>query len=157
MRAEDQELLRSLLVDQRLLSLSLVSNAEPVAGLLPFVVAEDYGAVCVQASKLSAHGQAMEAGAPFSAVVHRPDGPDVDPLQVLRVVFQGTVEPLGRERSELEGAIRRFVGRFPGAASTLALADFTLYRLEIRAGRLVAGFGRAVNLTAEHFRALRPE
>jgi putative heme iron utilization protein len=37
---------------------------------------------------------------------------------------------------------------------TLQLPDFTLYRLEIRGGRMVLGFGRALNLSGEHFRAL---
>ena len=111
----------------------------------------------MQASRLSQHGRGLLPGAAFSAVVHRPDGPDQDPLQVPRVAFEGTVIPLDSGRSELEGAIRAFVGRFPGAARTLALPDFTLHRLDIHGGRLVAGFGRAFNLSAAHFADLARE
>jgi hypothetical protein len=64
------------------------------------------------------------------------------------------VDPLGGERPELEAARRAFLGRFPEAAVTLQLPDFTLYRLEIRGGRMVLGFGRALNLSREHFRDL---
>jgi serine/threonine protein phosphatase 1 len=37
----------------------------------------------------------------------------------------------------------------------LSLPDFTLYRLEIQGGRMVLGFGRALNLEAAHFLDLR--
>jgi hypothetical protein len=36
----------------------------------------------------------------------------------------------------------------------LSLGDFSLYRLEIESGRLVAGFARAVTLRSESFREL---
>jgi hypothetical protein len=39
---------------------------------------------------------------------------------------------------------------------TLQLPDFTLHRLEIRDGRMVLGFGRAVNLALDHLRGLAP-
>ena len=55
---------------------------------------------------------------------------------------------------EREPATRAFVRRFPSAAMTLSLADFSLYRLELTGGRLVAGFGRAHNLFPDDFRGL---
>jgi len=63
------------------------------------------------------------------------------------------VEPLTAGPG-LEVAARAFLARFPTAAQTLALPDFALYRLEIRSGRLVGGFGRAVDLTAADLREL---
>jgi hypothetical protein len=50
---------------------------------------------------------------------------------------------------------RAFLRRFPQAATTLELPDFTLYRLELLGGRMVLGFGRALNLSASHFHDLR--
>jgi hypothetical protein len=47
--------------------------------------------------------------------------------------------------------MRVFLKRFPQAAATLQLADFGLYRLELLGGRMVLGFGRALNLSREHF------
>jgi hypothetical protein len=61
------------------------------------------------------------------------------------------VEPLGSEHPEREGAARAFLHRFPHAAMTLPLPDFTLYRLQIQGGRMVLGFGRALNVSAKHF------
>jgi len=157
MTPEDRELLRSLIAGERLLSLSLVVEGEPVAGLLPFVAAADFGAVYVQSSRLARHGRGLVSGARFGAVVHRPDRPEADPLQIPRVVFEGSVDSLAAGRPELEGAVRLFVSRFPGAAMTLTLPDFALHRLVIERGRLVAGFGRAINLTAAHFEDLAGE
>ena len=37
---------------------------------------------------------------------------------------------------------------------TLALPDFKVYRLELRGGRLIGGFGRALALAASHFEDL---
>lgn len=154
MGPEDRALLKSLLVDERLLALGVVDSGEPLVGLLPFAVAEDFSAVYVQASQLARHTRGLTPGARFSAVVHRPDGRDGNPLQVPRVILEGVVDPLGPERPEREPAIRVFVGRFPSAAMTLALPDFALYRLEIGGGRVVAGFGSARRLSADDFRDL---
>jgi hypothetical protein len=43
---------------------------------------------------------------------------------------------------------------FPSAAMTVSLGDFGFCFLEIREGRLILGFGRALNLAAHHFREL---
>lgn len=157
MGPEDRVLLKSLLVDERLLALSLVAGGEPLAGLLPFAVAEDFSAVYVQASQLARHSRGLTPGARFSAVVHRPDGPDADPLQIPRVILEGVVDPLEGDRPEREPAVRAFVRRFPSAAMTLALPGFSPYRLDIEAGRIVAGFGSAANLTFADFQGLAGE
>jgi hypothetical protein len=157
MGPEDRALLKSLLVDERLLTLGLVTDGEPVVGLLPFAVAEDYSALYIQASQLARHGQGLTAGARFGAVVHRPDRPEEDPLQVPRVILEGVVDPLAGDHPEREAATRAFVRRFPKAAMTLALADFSLYRLDIQGGRLVAGFGSALSLSSGDLRDLGGE
>lgn len=157
MGPEDRALLKSLMVDERLLALGLVAGGEPLAGLLPFAVADDFSALYVQASQLARHTRGLTSGARFSAVVHRPDGPDADPLQIPRVILEGVVDPLESGRPEREPAIRAFVRRFPSAAMTLALPGFSLYRLEIEAGRVVAGFGSAANLSAADIRDVAGE
>ncbi len=155
MTPEDSARLRGLLLGQRLVSLGVVVDAQPVVGLLPYAVSDDRSALIVQASALARHSKGLVAGAPWSGVVHEPDGAGMDPLQVPRLHLEGIVEPLAADRREREAAERAFLARFPHAATTLQLPDFTLYRLEIRGGRMVLGFGRALNLSASHFRDLR--
>jgi hypothetical protein len=144
---EDAGLLRDLLERQRLLALGVLVDGEPYVGLLPFAVAGDYSALVVHASRLARHTRGLGAGAPFSSLLHLPDAPDRDPLQVPRVSLQGEVRPLAAGTPESVDARDRYLARFPGSAGTFDLDDFGLYALRIREGRLVAGFARARNVS----------
>jgi putative heme iron utilization protein len=152
MTPEDAARLGGLLLGQRLVALGVVAEGEPIVGLLPYAVTEDHTALVVQSSSLARHSRGLAAGAPWSGMIHEPDSAGTDPLQVPRLQLEGIVDPLRGDRPEFPGAARAFLSRFPQAAMTLQLADFTLYRLEIRSGRMVLGFGRALNLSGDHFR-----
>jgi putative heme iron utilization protein len=154
MNSGDRALLKSLLTDQRLVALALVVKAEPVAGLLPFVASEDFSALIVQASRLARHSQGLTSGASFSGVIHRPDAEDADPLQTPRVLLEGVVDTLDGDEPAREVARRAYLRRFPSAAVTAALPDFSVFRLEIRGGRVVGGFGRAVNISSTDLASL---
>ena len=154
MTPEDSGRLSGLLLGQRLVALGVVAEGEPIVGLLPYAVADDRSALIVQASGLARHSRGLVAGAPWSGMIHEPDAVGTDPLQVPRLQLEGVVDPLRGDRPEFQAAARAFLGRFPQAAATLQLPDFTLNRLEIRGGRMVLGFGRALNLSGEHFRNL---
>lgn len=151
---ETARLLRGLLREERILSLAVVAEGEPIVGLLPFVWTADGGALLVQASGLARHARGLAPGARFDALVHAPDHPDGDALQVPRLTLQGHVHRLDRGSPEFGAAAEAYRGRFPSAGQTLELPDFDLYRLEIEGGRLVAGFARAVSVSAEALRLL---
>lgn len=154
MTPEDSSRLGGLLLGQRLVSLGVVAGGEPVVGLLPYAVTPDRSALVVQSSALARHSRGLAAGAAWSGMIHEPDSAEADPLQVPRLQLEGVVTPLSGESPDFQAAARAFLARFPQAAMTLQLPDFTLYRLEIRGGRMVLGFGRALNLSGEHFRDL---
>ncbi|GEJ59281.1 pyridoxamine 5'-phosphate oxidase [Anaeromyxobacter diazotrophicus] len=142
MNSDDASLLRQLL-DQRVLSLGVLVDGAPYVGLLPFALSGDLQALLVHASGLARHTRGLGDGAPWSALLHLPDDPAGDPLQVGRVTLSGEVRRLAEGTPEHEAAKARFLARFPDAARTFELADFGLYALRVRAGRLVAGFARA--------------
>jgi putative heme iron utilization protein len=154
MTPEDAARLGRLLLGQRLVALGVVADGEPIVGLLPYAVTEDGTTLVVQSSSLARHSKGLVAGAPWSGMIHEPDSAETDPLQVARLQIEGVVDPLRGDRPEFQPAARAFLARFAGAATTLELPDFTLYRLEIRSGRMVLGFGRALNLSRDHFRDL---
>jgi putative heme iron utilization protein len=154
MTPEEGARLAELLLGQRLLALGVVADKAPVVGLLPYAVADDRRSLYVQASTLARHTRGLVAGAAWSGIVHEPDRPDIDPLRVPRLQLEGIVEPLPRSHAELPSALRVFLRRFPQAAATLELPDFALYRLELEGGRMVLGFGQALNLSRDHFAAL---
>ena len=139
-------LVRALLDGERVLSLAVLVDGAPFAGLLPFVPLPGHAGVLIHASRLSRHTAGLGAGARAAVLLHEQDGPDRDPLQIRRVSFECDVHPLEREGAEWQAGRERYLERFPGSRITFRLRDFTLYRLEFRQGLLVAGFGRAMEL-----------
>lgn len=151
MTPEDRSRLKELLSGQRLLALGVVVEGQAVVGLVPYAVAPDYSALIVQASRLARHSQGLKAGGRWSGAVHEPDSPESDPLQIARLSLEGDVVPLAGGDPSFEAAARAFLARFPSAAVTLSLPDFTLYRLQLDGGRLILGFGHALNLSRSIF------
>lgn len=154
MKAEDKEVLRKLLTEVRVLSLGVLVDGEPYVGLLPFVVGHDVQSVLVHASDLAKHSRGLQAGSPFSILIHGADEPDGDPLQVARVTISGTVQLVARTDEEYLRLRAAYIDRFPTSERTFMLGDFYFYRLRFESGRLVAGFARAVNLRPESFAGL---
>jgi putative heme iron utilization protein len=147
---EDLRTLSQLLRGQRLLSLAVIVDDLPVVGLLPFVAAPTFAALVVHASHLAAHTAGLGEDQPWSGVVAEPDAAERDPLQTRRVLLHGRSRAI--EDPEVLSRIRSvWRDRYPSASMTLDLADFTFFSLDIEGGRLVAGFARALNLTAAHF------
>lgn len=154
MQDVEAQLLRSLLTETRVLSLAVLVDGAPLVGLLPFVARPDLGGAIVHASRLARHTRGLVDGAPFGLLVHGPDAPGGDPLQVARLSLEGDVRALPREHPDHPEADALYRGRFPTSAPTFELADFGLYELRFRRGRLVGGFARAINLDEDALRKL---
>ena len=138
--------IRALLDGERILSLAVLVDGAPFAGLLPFVPTADYTGVVIHASRLSRHTAGLAAGARAAVLLHEQDGAEKDPLQIKRASFECDVHPLERESEAWAEGRERYLARFPGSRITFRLKDFTLYRLDFRQGLLVAGFGRAMDI-----------
>jgi heme iron utilization protein len=147
--------LRDLLSSSRVLSLAVIVEGEAEAALLPFVARDDFAALYVQASGLARHSRGLLAHTRVGVLIHAPDAPDADPMQLPRLTVQAEVRILTRETAEFTAAADRFAGRFPAARMTLALDDFKLYELTLGRGRYVEGFARACNVGPQTFAALR--
>jgi len=143
--------IRDLFRQTRVLSLAVLVDGEPEAALLPFATRDDYGAVFVQASGLARHTRGLQAGARVGVLVHASDTPDADPMQLPRLSVHATVSVVDKESPAYAAAAARFVGRFPAAAVTLQLGDFSLYELRFGRGRYVEGFARAFNVGPDTF------
>lgn len=152
MKTEQVDDLRRLLTGERVLALAVLVEGQPAIGLLPFAATLDYDAMLVNASHLARHTRGLTEGAAFDALVHAPDLPGADPLQIPRVTLRGHVVLLDPASPEYASDERCYVERFPEAAAILEqLGGFRLYRLRLEAGRLVSGFGGAVNLDRDSF------
>jgi heme iron utilization protein len=148
------EAIHDLLMSRRVLALAVLVDGDPEAGLLPFALREDYGAVYVQASALARHTRGLRPGARVGILVHANDGPEDDPMQVPRLSVQATAQVLDKKGDHFAWASALFMARFPDAETTLSLDDFGLYELTFGRGRYVEGFGRAFNVGPETFKEL---
>jgi hypothetical protein len=137
-------MIRALLDGERILSLAVLVEGNPFAGLLPFVPLPDYSGVMIHASRMSRHSAGLAAGARAAVLLHEQDGPEKDPLQIKRASFECDVRPLERNGEAWAAGRERYLERFPDSRITFRLGDFTLHRLDFRQGLLVAGFGRAM-------------
>jgi len=146
--------IRALLSGTRVLSLAVLVDGAPEAALLPFATRDDGGALYVQTSGLARHARGLQTGARVGLLVHAGDLPSGDPMQIPRLSVQATVAVLDKDAGPFAGAARRFIDRFPGAETTLALGDFNLYELTLGRGRYVEGFARAFNVGPETFAEL---
>jgi hypothetical protein len=108
----------------------------------------------VQASALARHTRGLTPGAEVGLLIHEPERPDLDPMQMMRLSVRGTVAVVDRNHPAYTGAAARFTDRFPGASVTLGLGDFNLYSLAFGSGRFVSGFGRAFNVGSHTFAEL---
>lgn len=143
--------IRELLESTRVLALAVNVDGEPEAALLPYAMRPDFAAVYVQASRLARHARGLDAGAPVGVLVHAPDSPEVDAMQLPRLTVHATVRTLDRDKDEFAAAAARFIDRFPGAKVTLNLGDFNLYELTLGRGRYIQGFAQAFNVGADTF------
>jgi putative heme iron utilization protein len=138
--------IRDLLDEQRVLSLAVIADGVPYAGLLPFVVLPEYAGVMVHASRLSKHTKGLGDGARAGVLLHEQYAPGKDALQIKRATFECVVRPLERKSDEWIEGRGWYLERFPDSRITFNLGDFTLYRLEFQQGLYVGGFGRAVDI-----------
>jgi len=146
--------LQALLDQQRVLSLAVLAEGVPYAGLLPFVPLPRHDGVLIHASRLSKHSQGLAAGARVGVLLHEQDAPGKDPLQIKRVTFECVVMPFERKSDAWQEGRERYLARFPDGRITFSLGDFTLYRLEFQHGLYVAGFGRAMEVSAADIKKL---
>ena len=146
MEAADLELVQELLLERRVLALSVVIDGRPLVGQLPFAVRPDFGALLVHASRLARHSRGMVDGAPFSALIQARETDRDDPFQLPRLMVSGSVQALSPGSDEYNEAREAYLEKLPSGHITFSLGDFTLYALVVDQARLVAGFGRTSSL-----------
>ncbi len=154
MNEESRRRLKELLSSQRVLSLAVLIDGSPHVGLLPYALTTDFTGALVHASKLARHTRGLQPGAPFSLLVHAPELPGSDPLQVPRVTLNGQVRVVETDSADYPRFRDAYLRHLPEAEVTFALGDFTLFELQFRDGRFVEGFAAAMNVTSEDLRML---
>jgi putative heme iron utilization protein len=146
--------LQEMLDQQRVLSLAVLAEGVPYAGLLPFAALPGHSGVLIHASRMARHSLGLADGSRVGVLLHEQDSVEKDPLQLKRVTFECVVRPLERKSDAWVEARGKYLERFPDSRITFNLGDFTLYRLEFQHGLYVAGFGRAMEISPGDIRKL---
>ncbi len=141
--------LRRLLDERPVASLATLHGGEPAVSMVPFVLRADSGALLIHVSALATHTRDMQSHPRVGLMVMAEPDAATPPQALPRVSLQAEVRVLPREGSEYEAAKADYLARFPDAAVTFELADFSLVVLTPVSARLVAGFGRAHALVGE--------
>ncbi len=142
MDADTSTLLRDLIVAGPVAALATLHRGEPAVSMVPYLLCED-GGLLIHVSELATHTRDMREHPRVSLLVIAPPSADVPPQARARVSLAADARflaPGGEKAGTARGA---YLARFPDAAVTFELADFSLVRLEPVSARLVAGFGRA--------------
>jgi putative heme iron utilization protein len=141
-------LARSLLRRSRQGALATVmaGSGDPYCSLVNVASHAD-GSPILLISRLALHTRNVLADARVSLMLDE-RGPG-DPLEGSRIMLSGRAE----EASGDQAAIlrRRYLNAHPSAEVFVNFKDFSLFRINLTAAHLVAGFGRIVDLRPEQF------
>lgn len=141
--AERIDLTQSLLATVRIASLSTLGPDGPFCSMAPFAFDAEKPAFYLHLSRMARHTRNVEADPRVSMLVCDTDGADKNPLALARITCTGTAVPVPDDSS----AKKHYLSRFPEASPIFSLPDFCLYAIVPNALRLVAGFGKAYDIS----------
>ena len=130
-------------------ALGTLHNGEPNLAMVAYAFAGDFSLFFLHVSRLGKHTTDMENNPRVSLLITEVDDRRPDPQTLARVSIRGTAEILPRTDPDYAEVKRMYLKRFPEAEQLFNLGDFNLWRITPKAGRFVAGFGRAYNLVPE--------
>jgi putative heme iron utilization protein len=143
--------LRSLLEAQTVAALGTLHRGEAYVSMVPYALDEE-GNFFIHVSALAVHTKDMREHPSVSLMVMAPDADSPLPQSRARATLFCQAHALVRDTADYTQAKTRYLARFPQAAQTFDLADFTIFRLRADAARLVGGFALAASLRGEALR-----
>jgi putative heme iron utilization protein len=105
----------------------------------------------IHVSRLATHTQDMLVNAAVGLLVIAVPDPAGSPLALPRVSVRGNARQCWPEAAEYEEARAAYLAKLPQSDELFSFSDFSLFIIEIRSLRFVAGFGRAVSVTPGQF------
>lgn len=145
--------LRSLLSSQPVAALATLHKGEPAVSMVPFAVLPSGADFVIHVSRLATHTNDMLANPAVALLVTGSLAPGVSPLAVPRAAIRGRARRCAPDSAEYAEARDAYLARLPDAEELFSFEDFSLFIIEPDSVRYVAGFARAMTLTAERLRA----
>ena len=143
--------LRALLLGRGVGCLATLHDGKPFASMVPFAATTAGGRLrlVVHVSGLAAHTRDMRSTPDVCLMVMAPESEAVQPQALPRVSISGRAEFIAKDESDHATLAAAYLGKFPEAADLFQFADFSIVAIEPTSARLVAGFARALTLSAE--------
>jgi len=147
-----EQLLAHLIRTQRTAALGTLRDGYPFVSMVLYLPALDFSTFYLHISRLAHHTQDLLKDPRASLMISQTDDGAQDPQALARVSILGTAHELGREEAGYQAVQSAYLAKYPQAATSLALADFSLFSIHVNQARFVAGFGKIFNLKPEDFR-----
>lgn len=147
--AEALNSLRRLLETQPVAALGTLHRGDPAVSMVPFVLPAGETRLFIHVSGLATHTADMQKHPRVSLLVIAESGAASSPQSLPRVTLQADARTLPDDDPDYAAARAAYLDRFPAAAETFELGDFSIVALQPVSARLVAGFGRAYSLVGE--------
>lgn len=153
---EDVELavLKSLLTEQPVAALATLRRGEPAVSMVPFALLASSGGFVIHVSSLATHTRDMLAHPAVALLVTASLKEAPSPLALPRVSIQGEARQCLPESPVYPEACNAYLAKLPEAQDLFSFSDFSLFVVEPKSFRYVAGFARAMSLTPERIRAV---
>jgi putative heme iron utilization protein len=142
---DDARSLRRLLDTQSVGALGTLHCGDPAVSMVPFVLPTGEGRLFVHVSALATHTRDMQKHPRVSLLVMAAPSDGIQPQALPRVSLRADAGTLVAGE-DYDVAKEAYLARFPDAALTFELDDFSIVALRPISARLVAGFGRAYAL-----------
>jgi putative heme iron utilization protein len=148
MEAADVAALKALLSNQPIAALATLHNGEPAVSMVPFAMLRPGIGFVIHVSRLATHTKDMLDNPAVSLLVTAPVSEAVSPLSLPRASIRGKARKCTPESVEYREARGAYLAKLPDAEELFSFPDFALFIVEPKSIRYVAGFGRAMSLTA---------
>lgn len=152
MGQSDFQILNQLLLGQRWAVLATLDRSgSPQTSHVAYAMEEGFQSLLLHLSELAPHTANFQADDRVSIAISEPDSGahQTDPQRLVRVALEGLVRRIDRVDPLYDAMRMHYLATLPCAEPLFEFKDFSLYRLEIRSGRLVGGFGRARKISRE--------
>lgn len=157
MASDFQQSLARLLRMQRIAALGTLRESAPVVSMILFAVSPDFAKFYIHASRLALHTQDILKDPRASLMIAETDTGEKNPQSLARVSIRGEAIAVSSTHPDYEKTRTIYLEKFPQAAFNFTLRDFSIFEIVPRTARLVVGFGKIFNLTAEDFKQAASE
>ena len=153
MDATEVAALNALLAGQRVAALATLHGGEPAVSMVPFAKLPDGSGFVVHVSRLATHTRDMIENPAVALLVTAPLAPGESALALPRASIKGRARPCPPGSDGYQLARASYLAKLPDAQELFGFSDFSLFVIEHESVRYVAGFGRAMTVSAERMRA----